>query len=153
METESVRVPAVTDKEEKLYQADENYKASQGDVQSDDKADTKEVQKHKTRLIVTAFTAFGCYTFVSKAIGSVMSQYLYQRIVYDYYNVTDNTKTTVLCSHDNVNDTMADTKNRIVADTSRLIFLLGYATFIPTLFLSFFMGSYSDYLGRRYVQF
>ncbi|PVD25739.1 hypothetical protein C0Q70_13399 [Pomacea canaliculata] len=136
METESVRVPAVTDKEEKLYQADENYKASQGDVQSDDKADTKEVQKHKTQYVYDIQ-----YSGVGRQ-GEVTLRSL-EAVVTKHANIQ------VLCSHDNVNDTMADTKNRIVADTSRLIFLLGYATFIPTLFLSFFMGSYSDYLGRR----
>ncbi|XP_025106086.1 proton-coupled folate transporter-like isoform X2 [Pomacea canaliculata] len=150
METESVRVPAVTDKE-KRYQADEDYKTSQGDEQSDDKADKREVQKHKTRWIVTAFTALLCYVFEFEATLSLRSQYVYQRIAHDYYNVTNDTRTTISCSPDDVNDTMADKRDRIQADTSQMSIFLVFTTFIPALFLCLFMGSYSDYLGRRFL--
>ena len=47
------------------------------------------------------------------------------------------------------NDSLQDDLNKIQAKTSQQILLVDYAQFVPAIFVSLFIGSYADYLGRK----
>lgn len=109
-----------------------------------------ERQRIKHRLMVSTAVTLLCYITGVLSLVPVQAQYLYQWFAHDYFNLTNVTDKQVPCS-ESANDSLQETLNQIQADTSQQTLLMDFAQYVPAMFVTLFLGSYTDYLGRRFM--
>nr|KAG5712290.1 hypothetical protein BaRGS_023869 [Batillaria attramentaria] len=123
---------------------------------SDDngKMEVKEAERQrlKRRLMASSFVTLVCYITGYLSLVPIQAQYLYQRFAQDYFNLTNVTEKQVPCA-ENSNDSLQEILNQIQADTSRQTLYMDYAQYAPAIFVALLLGSYTDYLGRRFMVF
>ncbi|CAG5130692.1 unnamed protein product [Candidula unifasciata] len=100
----------------------------------------------KVRIISAVVPVFSLSA--SSARDSIVAQYLVDRLANDqgYLNLTD----VASCSGD-ANSSVLATANDIQSQASDLQTYYSYAQCVPAIFICLFIGSYSDYLGRRFL--
>ncbi|KAK7104341.1 proton-coupled folate transporter-like [Littorina saxatilis] len=109
----------------------------------------KRVQR---RLMTSVSVALLCYITGLLSLVPIQSQYLFRRFAAEYFNITNVTSETVPCATGR-NDSLQEDLNQIQTKTSRQILYMEYTQFIPAIFISLLVGSYADYLGRKYLVF